>query len=93
MFCLRNVTGRSDLIRNPQPCHLVSFMSACLQCTADGPGSDRVPKLAAAGLKAELATTLRLQIVARIVSAMQATRATCEFAQVRLVWVWSPAWM
>ena len=54
---------------------------------------DRVPKLAAAGLKAELATTLRLQIVARIVSAMQATRATCEFAQVRLVWVWSPAWM
>ena len=66
-------------------------MSACLQCTADGPGSDRVPKLAAAGLKAELATTLRLQMVATIVLAVHATRATCDFAEVRLVCIYELA--
>ena len=59
-----------------------------MQCTADGPGSDRVPKLAAAGLRAELVITLHLQIGARIVSAVQATRVTSEFVQVRVVCVY-----
>ena len=63
-------------------------MSACLQCTADGPGSDRVPKLVAAGLNAELATTLCLQVAAKIVLAVQATRATWEFVQVRLACIY-----
>ena len=83
LFRLSSIACSTALVQTSQPCHLLSCMSACLQCTADGLGSDRVRKLVAAGLRAELATTLRLQMVAIIVSAMQVPSATCEFAPVR----------
>ena len=54
-----------------------------MQWTADGPGTARAQEHVAVVLAAELATILRLQMVARIVSAMQATRAIREFAPVR----------
>ena len=72
------------MIRNSQASHVLSCMSARLQWTVDGQGTARAQEHVAVGFGSELVAILRLQMVARIVWAMQATHATCEFAQVRL---------
>ena len=51
----------------------------------DGPSSALALKLVVVGLRAELVATLHLQMVARIVLVVQATRATHKLAQVQFV--------